>query len=260
MSQQCHPVRDDGNSTDVLIRLFGLPLLSASEAQAVGALLGRAKCRAAFVNAHCVNVAYRNPAYRRALDSADLLLPDGAGIDLAARWQGARLAANLNGTDLCPLLLAEAARRGLSVFLLGGQAGVAADAANALSRSFPDLRIAGTLDGFAQATPEVAIPTINDSGADILLVAMGVPLQDLWLAQYAPALRPRLVMGVGALFDFLAGRVRRAPRWIRRIRMEWAWRLAMEPRRMFGRYVIGNLVFLWRARRAARLAKTGQDL
>lgn len=258
MSQIRHPARADGVSTDVLIRLFGLPLLSSTPKHAVEVLLGREKCRAAFVNAHCINVAYNNHAYRNALESADLLLPDGAGIDLAARWQGTPLAANLNGTDLCPMLLAEAARRGLSVFLLGGQAGVAEGAANALSRTLPELRIAGTLDGFVQADPGMAIPAINDSGADILLVAMGVPLQDLWLAQHADALRPRLVMGVGALFDFLAGRVRRAPLWIRRIRMEWVWRLAMEPRRMFGRYVIGNIVFLWRARCAARPEKPGQ--
>lgn len=248
----------EGVETGAFVPLFGLSLLSAMPAQAVDALLARRACRAAFVNAHCVNLAFNDATYRAALDTADLLLPDGVGMDIAARWHSARFAANLNGTDLCPLLLTSAAQRGLSVFLLGGQNGVAADAARALVRRLPDLRVVGTLDGFSGADPDIAIPTINTSGADILLVAMGVPKQDIWLAQHAHVLRPRLVMGVGALFDFLACRVPRAPVWVRHARLEWAWRLAVEPRRMFGRYVIGNATFLWRAHRAARHLTVGQ--
>ena len=240
------------------VDLFGMPLLSATRDEAVSLLLAPGRRRVAFVNAHCVNVAFDNAEYREALDSADLLLPDGAGVELAARWHGARLADNLNGTDLCPDLLAQAARRGMAVFLLGGRPGVAQAAADALQTRFPDLRVAGVRDGFAGADPANAIVAINESGAHILLVAMGVPLQDLWLARHRDMLRPDLVMGVGALFDFLSGQVPRAPRLIRKARLEWLWRLGLEPRRMFGRYVIGNVVFLLRARRAARQAMQGR--
>lgn len=236
------------------IRLFDLPLVNATPAQSIEAMLGKKRCRVAFVNAHCVNVAHDDTEYRQALSSAELLLPDGAGIDLAARWQGGRFVANLNGSDLCPLLAHEIARRNMSLFLLGGLPGVADMAAQALVRDVPRLRIAGVLDGFAGARPETAIAAINASGAQVLWVGMGVPNQDIWLANHHAALAPRLVMGVGALFDFLSGRVTRAPLWVRQMRAEWVWRLGVEPRRMFGRYVVGNAVFLSRAWRASRQA------
>lgn len=228
------------------VRIFDLPLVSATKEQAIQSMLTMARCRVAFVNAHCVNVAHGDPTYRESLQTADLLLPDGVGVEFAARWHDKRLVANLNGTDFCPLLAAELARRGLSLFLLGGRPGIAEKAGQALVRQLPHLRIAGTLDGYCGAREETAIPRINDSGAHVLWVAMGVPLQETWLARNQNQLSPRLVMGVGALFDFLSGRIPRAPVWVRDARMEWAWRLAMEPRRMFHRYVVGNALFVAR--------------
>ncbi|MFN4056741.1 MAG: WecB/TagA/CpsF family glycosyltransferase [Roseinatronobacter sp.] len=237
--------------------LFGLSLLNAPQDHAIALMLTKGRRRVAFVNAHCVNVAAKDPAYRQALETADVLLPDGAGIELAARLHGQRMVANLNGTDLCPALLAEAAARGKSVFLLGAKPGVAAAAAARLTDLIPSLRIAGTRDGFAGAKPEGAIAAVSASRADILLVAMGVPKQDIWLHRAHDSLHPDLVLGVGALFDFLAGTVPRAPVWMRRARLEWLWRLAIEPRRMFGRYVIGNVVFVMRAL-CARAFRKGQ--
>lgn len=234
------------------IRLFGIDILDASPEAAIAALLAPGRRRIAFLNAHCGNVMARDPAYTAALATADMVLPDGIGVELAARMTGCRFSANLNGTDLVPPLLAEAARRGMSVFLFGAAPGVAADAAGALQRRLPNLRIAGCRDGYAGAAdPEAAIAEINGSGADIVLVALGVPAQDLWLARHAGRLAPRLALGVGALFDFLAGRVPRAPEPLRRARLEWAWRLAMEPRRLAGRYLLGNPAFLIRAARHA---------
>lgn len=232
--------------------LFDLSLLNTSKDHAISLLLGKGRRRVAFVNAHCVNVAAKDPVYRRALESADVLLPDGAGIEFAARLNGLQMVSNLNGTDLCPTLLAEAASRGKSVFLLGGKPGVAAAAAAQLNDLIPSLRIVGTRDGFNGAEPQSAIAAINASRADILLVAMGVPLQEVWLHRAHDMLHPDLVLGVGALFDFLAGEVPRAPLWMRRARLEWLWRLCVEPRRLFGRYVIGNAVFVARALRSVR--------
>ena len=232
--------------------ILGLPVVDATTHDTAEALLDGAARQVFFVNAHCLNVRATHRGYAAALARADYVLPDGIGVDLAARMTGHRLTQNLNGTDFVPELLARAAKRGLSVFLVGGRPGTAQAAAGRLAVNIPGLRIAGTLDGYAQAQDEAnAVAQINASGADILLVAMGVPLQELWLDRNLPQLNTRLNLGVGALFDFLAGTVQRAPVRIRRMRAEWAWRLAMEPRRLARRYLIGNVTFLARAARHA---------
>lgn len=231
------------------LRLFGLDIVDATADRVIETLLSSDKPqRVAFLNAHCANVAARDAGYRDALASADMLLPDGIGIDLAARMTGRRLRENLNGTDFTPRLLARAAQAGLSVYLLGGRPGVAQEAADRLCMTLPGLRIVGTRDGYDGLQDEdAAIDEINASGADIVIVALGVPQQDVWLAANAHRLGARITLGVGALLDFLAGRVRRAPQVVRRVRSEWLWRLAMEPRRMARRYLIGNVTFLARA-------------
>ena len=243
--------------------LFGLPVVNASTDQAVADLLAEgSNLRVSFVNAHCVNHLQHDPHYRAALLTADRVLPDGIGVELAARMNGQSLAANLNGTDFVPHLLRKAAMQGRSVFLFGGRSGVADDAAARLAREIPGLRIAGTRDGYqGAADTDAAIDAINASGADIVLVAMGVPMQDIWLARNAHRLNARLTLGVGALLDFLADRVARAPRPVRQVRMEWAWRLAMEPKRMARRYLVGNLVFMgregWNALRGRETMQPG---
>ncbi|PJE29216.1 polymer biosynthesis protein, WecB/TagA/CpsF family [Pseudooceanicola antarcticus] len=243
------------------IRLFGLDIVDATTDAVITRLLqpGR-RTRLAFLNAHCGNIAARNPTYRDALVTAGMILPDGIGVEMAARMSGQSLTENLNGTDFTPRLLQAAARRGLSVFLLGGQPGVAAEAAERLGRDIPGLKIAGTRDGYDGMTDEnAAVAAVNASGADILLVALGVPFQDNWLAKHEARLSPRITMGVGALLDFLAGRVKRAPAIVRKARAEWAWRLAMEPRRMARRYLIGNFAFLGRAYLDARAQRPAGD-
>lgn len=197
------------------------------------------------MNAHCRNIRRKNKDYANAVAAADVLLPDGIGIAMAAKMADQELTANLNGTDFVPLLLAEAAKQGKSVFLFGGTPGTADAAAARLVHTIPHLRIAGTRDGFEGAAhTEAAIADINDSGADIVLVAMGVPGQELWLHANGHRLDASLKLAVGALFDFLAGNVTRAPEVVRRARMEWVWRLAMQPRRMAKRYLAGNFSFL----------------
>lgn len=228
--------------------VVGLPLVDATAQATIEAILAPGRKTVAFLNAHCANVMARDTSYADALRQADMILPDGIGVDLAARMTGQRLTANLNGTDFVPALLRTARQRGLSVFLFGGTPGTAERAADRLCRDLPGLRVVGTRDGFSGAADEAAaIDAINASGADILIVAMGVPRQDVWLARNAERLAPRIRLGVGALLDFLAGNVRRAPVAIRRARCEWVWRLAIEPRRLAGRYLIGNATFLARA-------------
>ncbi|UYV36404.1 WecB/TagA/CpsF family glycosyltransferase [Rhodobacteraceae bacterium D3-12] len=240
---------------------LGMTLVDASTQGAIDALLSPSCSRACFINAHCCNVARKDTAYASAVATSGLRLPDGIGVELAAKLSGETLAQNLNGTDLIPKLLEEAARRSLSVFLLGGTAGTADAAAARLVQDIPGLRIAGTANGYADmADPSSVIANINESEADILLVAFGVPFQDVWLAENADRLNPGLLLGVGAFFDFCAGNVTRAPKLVRKARMEWGWRLLMEPRRMARRYLIGNATFLahamWREKVGANQTDT----
>lgn len=225
-----------------------LDLVDATPGQVIQHLLQPGRRRVFFMNAHCCNVRRKNSEYAQAVARADTLLPDGIGVEMAAKMTGQKLTANLNGTDLVPSLLAKAALMNKSVYLFGGAPGVADAAAANLIHATPGLRIAGTSNGFAEAADaEAIIADINDSGADIVLVALGVPMQELWLDRHAYRLNAPLTLAVGALFDFLAGTVVRAPKLVRRAKMEWAWRLAQEPRRLAKRYLAGNFAFLTHA-------------
>lgn len=204
----------------------------------------------AFVNADCLNLAFIHDDYRQILRESSRVLPDGIGIHVACKIKKLKMRANLNGTDLFPRLCQRAAGEGLSLFLLGAQPGIAQAAADAMVARYPDLKIAGTQHGFfpPEDTGQV-IKAINDSGASILCVAMGAPRQERWLAAHAGQITVPVRMGVGGLFDYYSGRIRRAPQWVREIGMEWVWRIAMEPRRLWRRYVVGNPLFLLRVYR-----------
>ncbi|MBO0863531.1 MAG: WecB/TagA/CpsF family glycosyltransferase, partial [Mycobacterium sp.] len=191
------------------------------------------------VNAHSLNLAARCSAYRTALGSAALVLNDGAGLELAARIQGRRFPANLNGTDLIPEVLGRCADENRSVFLYGARPGVAERAAQLLLAAMPALVVAGTADGYTLDAEEVS-EKVRASGADLLLVALGNPRQELWLTEHLQDTGARVGIGVGAFFDFAAGEVARAPDWMRRARLEWLHRLVLEPHRLFRRYVLGN--------------------
>ncbi len=211
-----------------------------------------------FVNAHTLNLAYEDPEYRDVLNSAELVLNDGIGVDIAARLFGVRFPENLVGTDFIPKLCTLAQDLSLSLYLLGSRPGVAEMAATRLQASFPGLEMVGTHHGyFGQEEVYRVIRAIQQASPDILLVGFGNPLQEKWIVRHQGELGVPLCVGVGAFIDFAAGRVRRAPHWARRARMEWLLRLILEPRRLWRRYVLGNLKFLWRVFRA-RLFPTGK--
>jgi exopolysaccharide biosynthesis WecB/TagA/CpsF family protein len=223
-------------------------LVDATTSETITTLLAPGRRRVNFMNAHCFNVMARDRQYATAIKSADFLLPDGIGVALAAKMTGHDLTANLNGTDFIPALLSEAAKMGKSVYLFGGTKGTADKAASNLIHKIPGLQIAGTRDGYADAQNAAdVIADINASGAGIVLVALGVPMQELWLHRNAPYIDADLTMGVGAALDFFAGNVTRAPAWVRKAKCEWIWRLAQEPRRLAKRYLQGNVSFLARA-------------
>lgn len=212
----------------------------------------------AFCNAHSVNIARRDPAFRRALGDATVF-NDGFGLDIATRILGEpRFPDNLNGTDLTPALL-DALPAGTPIFLLGSPAGVAEEARLALAARFPALRFVGTEHGWFTAEDEPRIAAkIRASGARLILVGMGQPRQEIWASRHRAGLECVLLC-VGAYLDFAAGRFQRAPRWIQAARSEWIWRLALEPRRLAQRYLVGNALFVARmvSQRVGRRSHVG---
>ena len=195
-----------------------------------------------FLNLECLRLALEDAEYRKILEAAALVLPDGVALSLATRWYGGRMKENCNGTDLMPLILRAAAEKGKKVFFFGAREGVASEAARKLTAEIPSLQIVGSAPGYFQNHEEM-IRKINASGADILVTGMGTPLQEKWIAQHRQALSPQLCIGAGALFDWLSCRLQRAPQWIRALSLEWLWRIFIEPRRMVKRYLIDGVPF-----------------
>lgn len=189
----------------------------------------------ATVNPEFVMIAQRDPIFRTILDRAALCLPDGVGLLWAARWlyRGRAtqpLPERVTGSDGVPLIAERAARQGWRLFLLGAAPGIAAKTSDILLQRFPTLQIAGTYAGSPLAEEEETIvELINRARTDILLVAYGAPKQDKWIARNLPRLEVGVAIGVGGAFDFISGKAVRAPRWIRRLGLEWLHRLVREP-------------------------------
>ena len=216
--------------------------------------VGKDPMMLAYVNAHTLNLAVSDDALRDALNRCDLVMNDGFGLNLAARMRGERFPENLNGSDFTIRLLELAAECGWGVFLLGGEPGIANTAARRLSERIAGLRILGTCHGFTNESDELLVHRIRESGAQLLIVALGSPQQELWLSRNLPATAALVGVGVGAFLDFSAGKVKRAPHWMNAVGVEWCFRLAQEPGRLWRRYVMGNPLFLvraWRDRHSA---------
>ena len=227
----------------------GFDNLDMQEALAVldRMLAGTSTQQVMFVNPACVNIAARHRGYRRALSRAALVLPDGIGIKIGSDLLGTPLKQNVNGTDLFPRLCDLLSARRASLFLLGGGTGVAQAVAARIAQDWPQIRVVGARDGYFSVAEEGGVVAqIRSSGADCLLVARGVPAQDLLIDRYLPLLGVKVALGVGGLFDFVSGRLLRAPVWMRETGLEWAFRLLQEPRRLWRRYLVGNLTFMGR--------------
>ncbi|EFO79953.1 glycosyl transferase, WecB/TagA/CpsF family [Oscillochloris trichoides DG-6] len=184
------------------------------------------------VNPEFVVEAQVNPDFRTMLARADLATADGFGILLAARYLGTPLRGRVTGVDLTWQLARLCADRGYRIFLLGAAPGVAEAAAAVLQARYPQLVIAGTYAGSPQPRHEPFLrQLIRATHPDVLLVAYGHPQQDLWIARNQSSLQVPLAAGVGGTFDYISGRVPRAPAAIRRMGMEWAYRLIRQPQR-----------------------------
>lgn len=185
----------------------------------------------ATANPEFVMRAQRDSLFMSVLCQADLRLADGMGLVWASRWYGRPLPERVPGSELVYHLAELCAQRGWRLFLLGAAEGVAAEAAELLSRQYPGLLIAGTFAGSPHPAENQAIITlINQSAADVLYVAYGAPQQDKWIARNKNKLTTvRVALGVGGALDFITGRAVRAPHWVQQLGLEWLHRLIHEP-------------------------------
>lgn len=201
----------------------------------------REKTTVLFANA---NFVVRCAHLARAAESDGVVIVnDGVAAAAAARLRhGKTFRDNLNGTDFTPLLLASLPS-GSRVALAGASAEAVAGAARVFAALPNDIEVVDVRDGFAGIRSQTALDEINAARPDVLLVAMGNPLQEEWILANRDRLEVPLILGVGALFDFTAGLVDRAPQFIRRVRLEWAYRLSREPRRLLKRYTVDTARF-----------------
>ncbi len=211
--------------------------------------------RVMYVNAHVLNQSREIPSLRGALERADLVYCDGYGVRLAAKALDAEIPHRMTGADWIWHLAALCEAAGQSVYLLGSEPGVAAETGRRLGRWYPRLQVAGTHHGFfdiGSPHDDRVVEDINERRPDIVLVGMGTPKQELWVEHNAQRLQTDVLWTVGALFDYVSGRVPRAPGWLADNGLEWIFRLAIEPQRMWRRYLLGNPVFISRVMAQAR--------
>ncbi|MFN8526375.1 MAG: WecB/TagA/CpsF family glycosyltransferase [Chloroflexota bacterium] len=208
-------------------------------------------------NPEIVMAARVRPDFRDVLNRATLNIPDGVGLLLAARLRGERFREHVRGTDLVERLAAVAGRKGQRWFLLGADEGVAQEAATALQRRHPGLVIAGADAGSPHERDDPAVrERISRAGrVDVILVAYGAERQELWMARNLAALGIPVGIGVGGVFNFIAGRVPRAPVWMRRLELEWLHRLMRQPSRWRRQLALPR--FLWLALQEAMTLRGG---
>ncbi|MCL7454181.1 MAG: WecB/TagA/CpsF family glycosyltransferase [Anaerolineae bacterium] len=197
------------------------------------------------LNPEMLVLAAEDPAFRRQLNAADLNVPDGTGLMLAARLLGHPLRERVTGSDGIYRLAAECARRGYRPYFLGAGPGVAEQAAQRLVGLNPGLEVAGAYAGSPSAEEEdEIIRRIRAAAPDLLFVAYGVPAEEKWIARNAQRLAVPVIIGVGGAFDFVAGVTRRAPTWMRRAGLEWLHRLLRQPWRWRRQLALPRFVLL----------------
>jgi exopolysaccharide biosynthesis WecB/TagA/CpsF family protein len=187
---------------------------------------------------------FENAEQRKRLNNFDFVLPDGSGVSLACKIMGYKFCDNLNGTDLLPHLCEVATKNNLTMFFLGGRENVAQRASENLKMKYPNLKIVGTQCGYFDDDSAI-IAQINTLKPDILFVGFGAIIQEKWLLENLNQIDCKLALAVGGLVDVYSGNLKRNPI-LRKLGLEWFGRLLQEPRRLFGRYVIGNPLFVLR--------------
>jgi N-acetylglucosaminyldiphosphoundecaprenol N-acetyl-beta-D-mannosaminyltransferase len=231
------------------LRILGrrVDRLNLSEAleRIAGFAAGETPHQVVTVNPLMLLAAQSDPILQRIIDRADLVVPESSGVAFASRLKGLPVERHLPGIDLFMALCEAAAQRGEPIYLLGAKPGVAEAAAQALRDRFPTLTVAGTQHGyFSTEESEAVVASVRAAHPVYLFVALAVPHQERWIAEHLQALNVPVVMGVGGSFDVLSGRLKRAPRWMQRLGIEWLFRLIQEPWRW--RRMKDLPVFVWR--------------
>ncbi len=233
------------------LSLLGVTMDNTTTADAIAFMDQRirekTRTRVSFVNADSLNKAFTDAAFCEVVNSSDLVLGDGIGIKIGAKLTKQSIKENVNGTDLFPRLCEHMSEQNQKLYLLGAKDGIPERVRDWIEKTHPGVNVVGVRNGFFQASENDAVcEQIRNAEADILLVAQGAPRQETWIRDNMDALGVPVAIGVGGLFDFYSGQTARAPIWMREAGIEWMFRLLQEPRRMFKRYIIGNVVFIVR--------------
>jgi N-acetylglucosaminyldiphosphoundecaprenol N-acetyl-beta-D-mannosaminyltransferase len=249
-------------------RILGQRVDPVSKAQAAEAVVERAVAGkpGAYVcltNVHTTVEAHRSPPLRAAVDDAFLSVPDGMPLAWILRGRGHRHAEKVTGIELVPMVASAGLKPGLRHFFYGGAPGVASRAGRRLEELVPGAEIVG-----AASPPFTTVDTfpiedlqreLESTKPHILWVGLGAPKQELWMAAMAGAVDVPVMVGVGAAFDYLAGTKPPAPAYLRHVGLEWAFRLATEPRRLWRRYLVTNSRFVWLLARERQMRTTGRS-
>ncbi len=216
--------------TDIMGLQFDNITMEEALDAAKALLQGEHAARVVTPNAEIAYEALHDENMRTLLNSAELMLPDGAGVVLTSKILKTPLKQKVAGVDFADGLLGVLETTGQSLYLLGSKPGIGELAAQKMMQKHPKLRIAGIADGYFQDEAPV-IDKINASGADVLFVCLGAPKQEQFMARHQKALHVKLMAGLGGTLDSFAGTVKRAPRWMIRLNLEWLYRLIKEPKR-----------------------------
>ena len=216
--------------TDIMGLQFDNITMEEALDAAKALLQGEHAARVVTPNAEIAYEAFHDENMRTLLNSAELMLPDGAGVVLASKILKTPLKQKVAGVDFADGLLGVLETTGQSLYLLGSKPGIGELAAQKMMQKHPRLRIAGIADGYFQDEAPV-IDKINASGADVLFVCLGAPKQEQFMARHQKALHVKLMAGLGGTLDSFAGTVKRAPKWMIRLNLEWLYRLIKEPKR-----------------------------
>ncbi len=233
------------------VTLFGCNIDNVSMEETLALVEGFVRARRphqhVVVNVDKLVKASRDEGLRRIINACDLVNVDGMPVVWASRLLGKPLKERVAGIDLFEALMGRAADKGWRVFLLGARPDVVREVAATYARRYPGLVLAGVRDGYWQGEDAEAgvVRQVRDSRADLLFVAISSPRKEQFLGLYQAEMRIPFAMGVGGSFDVATGRVKRAPAWMQTAGLEWFFRFLQEPRRMFRRYFIDDMAFIW---------------
>ena len=198
-----------------------------------------------FTNVHTIHLARKEASFKQIVNGGDIVLADGSGLKLAGRLLNEPILENLNGTDFVPAVLRRGELHRWSVYLLGGRPEVIQKCRERLREMFPALRIVGSHHGhFSPADEDAIIREINAAKPDIVLVALGSPMQEQWISRHTDRLKAGICFGVGGLFDFISGQRKRAPSWLRSMGLEWVYRFLQDPQAKWNRVFVEIPVFV----------------